>query len=151
MTALSATAFSLNHQDYGYHYDEFLYPQFVSAMIALDPATKDNGCLRVVRGSHRLGRLEHQPHGSQRIADPARLTFALEQMDEVHCELAPGSVLYFDGNILHASDENRSATSRWSFVIAYVPSTNIWVKDGDPHRIPIEPLDEDGLRAALTA
>ena len=36
-------------------------------------------------------------------------------------------------------------------VIAYVPSTNIWVKDGDPHRIRIEPLDEDGLRAALTA
>ena len=52
------------HQDYGYHYKEFFYPDFASAMVALDPATRENGCLKVVRGSNRLGRLEHHSSGS---------------------------------------------------------------------------------------
>ena len=34
-----------------------LYPDFISLMLALDPCNRENGCLRVLRGSHRLGRL----------------------------------------------------------------------------------------------
>ena len=48
------------HQDYGYWYgDGCLYPRMVSCMIALDPATRENGCLKVIVGSHLLGRLDH--------------------------------------------------------------------------------------------
>ena len=87
------------HQDYGYHYKEFFYPDFVSLMLALDPCTRENGCLRVLRGSHRLGRLEHQSSGSQLIANPERVGWADREMEEVHCEMTPGSVLYFHGNL----------------------------------------------------
>ncbi len=39
-------------KDYGYWYgDGCLYPRMVSCMIALDPATKANGCLKVIPGS----------------------------------------------------------------------------------------------------
>ena len=31
------------HQDYGYHYQEFFYPNFISVMVALDPANRDKG------------------------------------------------------------------------------------------------------------
>ncbi|MEE2659304.1 MAG: phytanoyl-CoA dioxygenase family protein [Candidatus Latescibacterota bacterium] len=137
------------HQDYGYHYREFFYPNFVSAMVALEPATRDNGCLRVVRGSNRLGRLEHSQLGSQLIADRDRVGRALQEMEEVYCELNPGSVLYFDGNILHASHPNRSDKSRWSLVIAYVPASNIWVRDDTCPTTPIRPLDDDALEMAL--
>ena len=47
------------HQDYGYHYQEFFYPNFISVMVALDPANRDNGCLKVIKGSNRIGRLNH--------------------------------------------------------------------------------------------
>lgn len=44
------------HQDYGYWYDfGFLYPDMASCTIAIDKATKENGCLQVVKGSHRIG------------------------------------------------------------------------------------------------
>ncbi len=115
------------HQDYGYHYKEFFYPDFVSLMLALDPCTPDNGCLRVLRGSHRLGRLEHQQSGSQLIADPERVEWALNEMEEVHCEMEPGSVLYFHGNLLHASHPNHSTLPRWSMVCAYVTASNTCV------------------------
>lgn len=115
------------HQDYGYHYKEFLYPDFVSLMLAFDPCTRDNGCLRVLRGSHRLGRLAHRSSGSQLIADPERVQWAHREMEEVHCEMTPGSVLYFHGNLLHASHPNQSAQPRWSMVCAYVTASNTCV------------------------
>ena len=93
-------------------------------MRALDPATRDNGCLRVVRESNQLGRLEHLSSGSQLIADPQRVALALDEMDEVHCELQPGSALYFHGNILHASDPNLSEQSRWALIYAFVAAGN---------------------------
>jgi len=48
-------------------------------------------------------------------------------LEEVHCELSPGSVLYFHGNILHASDPNQSSLPRWSIVAAYVTASNTCV------------------------
>src|SRR5438034_7764034 len=49
------------HQDYGYWYkNEFLFPdQLISVMVALTPANKANGCLQVIKGSHKLGRVNH--------------------------------------------------------------------------------------------
>jgi ectoine hydroxylase-related dioxygenase (phytanoyl-CoA dioxygenase family) len=112
------------HQDYGYHYKEFLWPDFISVMVALEAATPANGCLRVLKGSNRLGRLEHQQSGAQLIADPDRVERAKRHCEEIHCELKPGSVLYFHGNVLHASDANQGPGSRWSFVQAYVAAAN---------------------------
>jgi len=54
------------HQDYGYWYQNgVLAPNLTSACIAVDRATRENGCLQVIRGSHRLGRIEHQLTGDQ--------------------------------------------------------------------------------------
>jgi ectoine hydroxylase-related dioxygenase (phytanoyl-CoA dioxygenase family) len=48
------------HQDYGYWYDAgFIYPHMISVFTALDQATKENGCLKVLKGSHKLGRVDH--------------------------------------------------------------------------------------------
>jgi ectoine hydroxylase len=137
------------HQDYGYHYKEFFYPKFVSVMVALDPATKENGCLRVLKGSNNLGRLDHQQSGSQLITDPKRAAIALEQMEEVHCEMDAGSIMFFDGNILHASAPNTSEQSRWSFVISYVPASNLIVIPDPPDDLltSIEPWPDEKVAA----
>ena len=48
------------HQDYGYWYDQgFVFPRMMSAFVALDPAALENGCLRILKGSHKMGRLTH--------------------------------------------------------------------------------------------
>ena len=119
-------------------------------MVALDPATRANGCLKVVRGSNRLGRLEHQSSGSQLIADPQRVEMALREMEEVYCELAPGSVLYFHGNTLHASEPNLSSQSRWSLIYAYVAASNPYVlPDWPDDQCPlIEKWDDSEVDAA---
>ena len=68
--------------------------------------------------------LEHQSSGSQLIADPDRVRMALAEMEEIHCELAPGSALYFHGNMLHASDPNLSEQPRWALIYAFVAARN---------------------------
>ena len=61
------------HQDYGYWYQNgVLFPLLTSAFIAVDRATRQNGCLQVIRGSHRAGRIEHAHRGSGRCGQGAR-------------------------------------------------------------------------------
>lgn len=56
------------HQDFGYwHLDNLmLYPKAISCMVAINQATVENGCLQVLKGSHHIGRLDHQSTGDQR-------------------------------------------------------------------------------------
>ena len=57
--ALEGTVW-LWHQDYGYWYYDGVEPRLLSVMVMLDPSTLHNGCLMVVAGSHRWGRLDHE-------------------------------------------------------------------------------------------
>lgn len=108
------------HQDYGYWYlNGCLFPDMGSAFIAVDPNTRENGCMQVLRGSHKLGRVEHGKFGDQTGADPERVANARKVMDLDYAELAPGDVLFFHGNTLHASDQNQSPNPRWSFICCY--------------------------------
>src|SRR3954447_20254551 len=68
------------HQDYGYWYhNAVLRPLLMSVSIAVDPATRENGCLQVVSGSHELGRIEHVLTGDQAGADPERVQEVLKR------------------------------------------------------------------------
>ena len=91
----------------------------VSAFIALDACTRDNGCLRVLRGSHRLGRLDHVRVGTQTGTEPARIEGIEPLFDCINCEMSPGSVLFFHCNLLHSSAPNTSSRHRRSFIICY--------------------------------
>jgi ectoine hydroxylase-related dioxygenase (phytanoyl-CoA dioxygenase family) len=108
------------HQDYGYWYQNgCLYPDMASVLIALDPATRENGCLQVLAGSHLMGRIEHGRFGEQTGADPERVKAAMERMERVYCLMEPGDGLYFHGNLLHASDPNLSDKPRWALLCCY--------------------------------
>ena len=50
------------HQDYGYwYYNGCIRPDLLSIMVALDKTTRENGCLQIATGSHKLGRIDHTP------------------------------------------------------------------------------------------
>ena len=71
------------YQDYGYWYTNgILFPYMASCYIALDPATKENGCLQVLKGSHHMGRINHE-EGDQFAIDPERLEAAKKQFELV--------------------------------------------------------------------
>jgi hypothetical protein len=138
------------HQDYGYWYQNgVLFPHLTSAYIAVDRATRENGCLQVIRGSHRLGRIEHVLTGDQAGADQDRVDEILKRLELVHVEMEPGDVLYFHANTLHRSDQNRSEHPRWSMICCYNARSNDPFKESHhPRYTPLVKVPDSQIVAA---
>lgn len=138
------------HQDYGYWYKNgFLFPDaMISVMVALSEATVENGCLQVIKGSHKLGRVEHGFAGEQVGAKMEYVNACLERMELVYVELKPGDTLFFHSNILHRSESNNSDQARWSMISAYNLSFNRPIFDeNESCTIPVNMVDDDSILA----
>jgi len=140
------------HQDYGYWYkNEFLYPeQLMSVMIAITDANVQNGCLQVIKGSHKMGRVEHGFAGEQVGASQRYVDLALRTMEHVFVELNAGDALFFHSNILHRSEANLSEHPRWSLISCYNRSTNIGYNESSSLAASITPIDIVPDEALLT-
>jgi hypothetical protein len=97
----------------------------VTLWIALDDSTVENGCMRVIPGSHRMGEFRHEVSDREDLVlnnvltDP-RLDLA-KARDIV---LEAGQLSLHDVDIVHGSQPNRSAKRRAGFAIRYMPSTS---------------------------
>ena len=142
------------HQDYGYWYQNgCIYPDMGSCLIAVDRASKVNGCLQVLRGSHSIGRVEHVAIGDQTGADPARVEAAKLRHELVYCEMEPGDALFFHANLLHRSDANTSEHPRWSLICCYNTKHNdpIIENGRHPNYSPLEIWDDERVSRILTS
>ena len=133
------------HQDYGYWYNNgCLFPYMASCYIAIDPATKQNGCMQLISGSHHMGRIEHGTAGEQTGANMERVEAALARLELVYAEMAPGDALFFHSNTLHRSDQNRSPDPRWGLICCYNAARNDpYKKGGHPNYSPLEVLADE--------
>lgn len=141
------------HQDYGYWYkNEFLFPdQMISVMVAITEASKENGCLQVIKGSHRMGRVEHGLVGEQAGASQRYVDLALKTMELVYVELKASDGLFFHSNILHRSEANLSDKSRWSLISAYNRQSNVPYNDkAISSTVPLETVPDEALLQADT-
>jgi ectoine hydroxylase len=138
------------HQDYGYWYQNgVLAPNLTSAYIAVDRATRENGCLQVIRGSHALGRIDHKLTGDQAGADLARVEQILQRLPLVYVEMEPGDVLFFHANMLHRSDRNRSDQPRWSMICCYnARSNDPYLESHHPRYTPLVKVPDGAIREA---
>lgn len=138
------------HQDYGYWYQNgVISPNLTSAYIAVDKATRENGCLQVIRGSHKLGRIEHVLSGDQAGADQERVDEILKRHELVYVEMEPGDVLFFHSNMLHRSDQNRSDNPRWSMICCYNARSNDPYKESHhPRYTPLAVVPDSAIREA---
>jgi ectoine hydroxylase-related dioxygenase (phytanoyl-CoA dioxygenase family) len=136
------------HQDYGYWYkNQFMFPdQLISVMIALTEANKANGCLQVIKGSHKLGRVNHGFTGEQVGADSVFVNHALKTMELVYCELQPGDALIFHSNLLHRSEANLSDKPRWSIISCYNSQSNIaYNETSTAYQVPVNVVPDEAI------
>jgi ectoine hydroxylase-related dioxygenase (phytanoyl-CoA dioxygenase family) len=136
------------HQDYGYWYkNQFMFPdQLISIMVALTAANKENGCLQVIKGSHKLGRVNHGFSGEQVGADMTMVNNALQTMELVYCELQPGDALIFHSNLLHRSEANLSDHPRWSIISCYSSQSNLaYNETSTSWKTPVEVVPDEAI------
>jgi ectoine hydroxylase len=140
------------HQDYGYWYQNgVLFPLLTSVFIAVDPCTRENGCLQVLRGSHHAGRVHHVLTGDQAGADRERVDELVQRLELIYVTMNPGDVLFFHPNTLHRSDQNTSENPRWSMICCYNAARNDPYKDSHHPRYTKLDVVPDSAVAAVGA
>ena len=106
-----------------------------SAWVALDAATPQNGCLKVVPMS------DPQPMAHGAPADRHAFGNRIHETDipadkVVSVPLAAGDVLFFHDLLPHASYDNTSGDDRWSLIATYrdadVPDASTVWRQGIP-------------------
>lgn len=85
-----------------------LLRQMLAVRLHLDDCDASNGALRVIPGSHKLGRL-----------DPSQISTAREATAEILCEAAAGDVLLMRPLLLHASSKSVSERRRRILHVEY--------------------------------
>jgi hypothetical protein len=108
------------HQD-GYYWglDE---PRLTSAWIALTGSNAENGCMRVVPGSHSVAwqHTDGARGNDNLLASGLEIAVDVADGDAVDVTLAPGEMSLHHVNIVHGSNPNRSDGKRIGFAIRYV-------------------------------
>ena len=117
-----------NFQGQAWHQDEIYIPtrdrSLIGAWIAMDDATVENGCLWILPGSHRQGYLYPQKaHENPDEFDFAEESYGFDDSGEVPVEVKTGTLVFFNGYLLHRSRKNRGRTFRRVLVSHYC---NAW-------------------------
>ena len=94
-----------------------------SAWIALTPSHRDNGCVRVIPGSHKLGSLDHDnvrddPNLLNRRGE--RLVMDVDESLALDVVLQPGEMSMHQSTIVHGSNPNASDEPRVGFIVRFV-------------------------------
>ncbi len=95
----------------------------ITVWTALDPATTENGCVRVIPGTHKFG-VVNASHGSGFLSK----TRAAEMCPEdqaIDLELQPGEVVLLHNWLMHSSDKNHTQQSRRALSVCYMDARTL--------------------------
>jgi ectoine hydroxylase-related dioxygenase (phytanoyl-CoA dioxygenase family) len=99
--------------------------------IAIDASTPENGCLRVIPGSHREQRLaKHSQNDAEGLALNLELDHSeFREADAQDIVLEPGQVSLHDVYLYHGSEANHSDRPRRGMTLRYMPTTSVYRHD----------------------
>ena len=107
--------------------------------IAVDRATTENGCLRVVRGSHKDQQLrKHEFNGAPGLALNQELQATeFDASKAVNMEMEAGQISLHDVYLVHGSEANRSEYSRRGMTLRFMPTTSHYDREIEKDKMKI--------------
>jgi phytanoyl-CoA hydroxylase len=107
----------------------------LTVWLAVDESTTENGCLRMIPGSHQLPLHKpsvrtDEPNMLFSVTNEALVQEWAEERGIVDIELQPGDVSIHHPNLLHCSEPNTSANRRCGLDIGYISTTTRIHSDG---------------------
>lgn len=103
-----------------------------SAWIALTDSYPENGCMRIIPGSHQYGALSHitLPSEDNLLQQGQRVNRVLDESQALDMVLKPGEMSLHHPNVIHGSNPNLASQRRIGFIIRFV--TNQTLDPGRP-------------------
>lgn len=102
-----------------------------SAWIAVDDSTPENGCLRVIRGSHKAKKLlQHKTNDGPGLAlNQELLASEYDESEAVDLILKAGQISLHDVFLVHGSEANQSSQPRRGMTLRFMPTTSVFDRD----------------------
>ena len=103
-------------------------PEAITAWYAIDDSDCENGCMRVIPGTHRPGIREHGKSGQDGnllSIDQEVPVSKNEEQNAVDLVLKAGEISIHHGTLIHGSMPNQSTRRRCGLTVRYIPP---WVK-----------------------
>jgi non-heme Fe2+,alpha-ketoglutarate-dependent halogenase len=110
------------HQDSTYW--GLSHPDVVTAWVALSVSIVENGCMRVIPGSHLKHQLPHQDTYAENnlLTRGQEVMVEVDAADAVDLELQPGEFSLHHVRLVHGSDPNNAGYRRIGYAIRYIPA-----------------------------
>lgn len=110
-----------------WHQDGAFWPiepmEVLTLWLAITPSVTQNGCLKVVPGSHQVDLLETVATTSSQSVLSEEIPVDVDENDAIPLALQPGDVSVHHPNIFHGSEANTSAHWRRGLTIRYIPTS----------------------------
>jgi ectoine hydroxylase-related dioxygenase (phytanoyl-CoA dioxygenase family) len=108
----------------------------VTVWIAVDRGTTENGCMRIVPGTHRSGLFEHEHSVADGLALNQQLCAgSFDAGSAVDIELEPGAFSFHDAMVAHGSAPDTSGLRRCGYAVRYMPATSHFDRTIPPTRL----------------
>ena len=98
--------------------------QVLTVWVALTDTTRENGCMRMIPGSHHKGQVEHQDtqDANNILTRGQTINVRIDPEKAVSVQLEPGEASFHHVKMWHGSDANQSDDRRISIAIRYIPT-----------------------------
>ena len=120
-----------------WHQDGAYWPlepmQVVTLWLSVDESTPENGCMRVIPGSHRGKLYGVRKNTEVQSVLGSESDVEVDESDAVDLILSPGDVEVHHPGIMHGSNANTSPRRRCGLTIRYIPTSTRIVSDESPY------------------
>ncbi|NDL59174.1 phytanoyl-CoA dioxygenase family protein [Phytoactinopolyspora mesophila] len=120
-----------------WHQDAAFWPlepmDVVTLWLAVDHSTPENGCVRVVPGSHTWDVAEMTENTQVESVLGKEIAVDVDETQALDMVLAPGDVEVHHPNIVHGSTANTSPHRRCGLTIRYIPTTTKIIAAEQPY------------------
>jgi len=117
------------------------YTKIVTVWLAIDRSNKENGCMRVIPGTHDNGFSQYKPIDAKTNTFDSQIN-TVDESKAVYFELEPGESSLHDSRIIHGATANTSPNRRCGYTMRYfatsarvIPEKNvgfkIWLARGE--------------------
>lgn len=115
----NSTAFFPWHQDG--HYSKLKFSESTTVWLAISESNAENGCMKILPGTHRLDRLDHVEiyNENSLLKNGGEIIEKLDESKARNVILSPGEMSIHQNSIIHGSLPNTSSYRRTGYIIRY--------------------------------
>jgi len=109
------------------------FDNIITVWLAIDRSWKENGCMRVIPGTHRNGFSEYEETDGATNLFNTRIKGNIDESKAVYFELEPGECSLHDSRIVHGATANTSPYRRCGYTMRYFSTEARVIPERNPN------------------